>query len=94
MPSEDDGVLAARVSMGQVSVPLVLVEVSRVSVPAVRGGQVQGVGWAEGVFGQQLVVKIQICTMSVDEQRKYHHMVNLLSAIYLPMPCKDPFFVP
>ena len=68
MSSEDDGGLAGCVSMGQISVPLVLAVV-RVSVSTVGRGRVEAVGWAEGVFGQQLVMQVQICTVSGDTKK-------------------------
>lgn len=58
MSSEDDGGLAGRVPV--VMMVLAVVQGSRVSVPAV------GRRWVERIFGQQLVVQVQICTVSVD----------------------------
>lgn len=69
MSFEDDRHLASGVSlfpMGQISVPLVLAVVlaNRISVPAVRRGGVESIVWAQSVFGQQLMVQIQISTVS------------------------------
>lgn len=74
MPSEDDGGLAARIPVGRVSVPLLLavLQPGRVSVSTKGGVRVEGVGRAEGVFGQQLVVQVQIGAVSAGEKQKLH----------------------
>lgn len=72
MPSEDDGGLAARIPVGRVSVPLLLavLQPGRVSVSTKGGVRVEGVGRAEGVFGQQLVVQVQVGAVSAGEKQK------------------------
>lgn len=86
MPSEDDGGLAAWVPVRRVSVPLLLavLQPGRVSVSTKGGVRVEGVGWAEGVFGQQLVVQVQIGAVSVGEKQKLNcECFSQFTAVYL-----------
>lgn len=70
MAFEDDRGLVHGVLIGKVPILEVwaIIQANSFFVWTFGWRQIEGAAWAEGVFGEQLVVQVDICTMSVNNK--------------------------